>query len=126
MSKYTPTDIYRAARQVLPDLPEAQRRQVEPLLARGEAGQATHIELLRLLTAEEQTRRLFRQALRGEEELLLLGPKGLSELPGPLPTTPGKVFVCPAPGCDYRYVIAEAGEDPGECPAHHLPLEEED
>ena len=121
--KYPPEAIYRATRQILPELPDALRRQVAPLLELGEAGQATHKDLLRLLTAEEPTRSRFRQELTKAEGYL--GPKGLEGLPGLPQTTPGQVFICPVPGCTHRYVIAEAGEDPGECPIHHLPLEEE-
>ena len=121
MPEYPPERIYAAARALLPDLDEPTRRRVEALLAQAEGGAATDLDILTLLTAHEATRERLRALLKGEaiRGETLLGYEGL---PGGLASTPGQVFVCPEPGCGYRYVIGEAGETPPPCPRHGKPL----
>ena len=122
MPAYTPEQIYRAARALLPALDEAIRQQVEALLAQAERGADTHLRLLDLLTQDKATRERVRDLLKGEADgERLLG--GYDALGGePESTRPGAVYVCPVPGCDYRYLIGEAGETPPPCPRHRQPL----
>lgn len=120
MPKYTPEQIYAAARALLPELDEAARREVESLLAQAESGQATDLDLLDLLTRQENLRQRLRKMLQsGQEERLL---RGYAPLPGFAAATPGEVYLCPVEGCDYRYVITEAGEQPPRCPKHNVKL----
>ncbi|MFN3763290.1 MAG: hypothetical protein ACK4WK_08840, partial [Anaerolineae bacterium] len=99
-----------------PELDEPLRRQVEALLEQAERGQATDLQILELLTAEESLRQRLRDLLKAGSTSRTLGD--YSPLPGLPPSTPGQVYVCPVAGCDYRYVIAEAGEQPLPCPKH--------
>jgi hypothetical protein len=41
-------------------------------------------------------------------------------IPGLPDPTPGLIYVCPQ--CDYTRVLGEVGEEPGECPTHHVAL----
>lgn len=120
MPKYTPEQIYTAARALLPELDEATRRQAESLLAQAESGQETDLDLLDLLTREESTRQRLRALLQVSKEERLL--RGYTPLPGIPDVTPGQVYLCPVEGCDYRYVITEAGERPPRCPKHQVEL----
>lgn len=116
MPTYTPEQIYAAARALLPKLNAARRRQVESLLEQAARGEPTDLQILDLLTADESLRRRLRTLLKSGEALRTLGE--FSPLPGPPPNTPGQVYICPVEGCDYRHVIAEAGEQPPPCPKH--------
>ena len=111
----SPEQIYAAARALLPELEEPLKSQVQALLDRAETGTSTDIELLELLSQDEATRwRLAKQLeLDSPDELL-----GYSPLAGSFPSTPGEVYCCPVEGCETRYVIGEAGEDPGMCQKH--------
>ncbi|MEJ5241399.1 MAG: hypothetical protein WHS87_09400 [Anaerolineales bacterium] len=122
MPKYTPEQIYTAARTLLPMLDKATRKQVETLLEQAKSGQDTHLQMLDLITREEANRIALRALLAGEErsESTLAG--GYSGLGGEISSTPGQIFVCPFEGCDHRYISAEAGERPPDCPRHKLPL----
>jgi len=117
MSAYPPERIHAAARALLPSLNEALRSQVEALLAQAEGGGDTHLQLLTLLTQEDATRLQLRALLKDEETTL-----GFRDLAGDVEPTPGEIYVCPQPDCNYRYVIGEAGETPPPCPRHHQPL----
>lgn len=120
MPTYTPEQIYAAARALLPELDEARRRQVESLLEQAEHGEQTDLRILDLLSAEEGLRQQSRALLQAEASFRTLGD--YAPLPGQPPSTPGQVYVCPVAGCDYRYVIAEAGEEPPPCPTHNIAL----
>ncbi|MGC8856793.1 MAG: hypothetical protein ACP5QU_08345, partial [Anaerolineae bacterium] len=120
MPRHTPEQIYAAARVLLPDLPEPLRQQVQTLLTQSEGGVHTHLQLLDLLSADESTRPRLRALLVDDEATRTLGD--FTALPGSLPSTPGETYVCPVEGCGYQRVIAEIGEDPGECPIHHQRL----
>lgn len=135
MPTYTPEQIYAAARALLPELDAARRHQVESLLEQAEHGEQTDLEILDLLTAEEDLRQRLRDLLKddtprstGERSVAIGGNASgniiiLSEyapLPGSPQPTPAQIFICPVPGCDYRYIISEAGEKPLPCPKHGL------
>lgn len=121
MPKYTPEQIYDAARALLSTLDAETRRQAEALLQQAERGQPTDRALLDLLTRQENTRRQLRGLLKGDGERLLGDYSHLTGEPGS--TKPGDAFICPTPGCGYRYVITEAGETPPPCPKHqHFPV----
>lgn len=117
MPYYPPEEIYAAARTLLPDLEETLRRKVEDLLAQAEGGADTYLQLLDLLTQDDETRTALRSLLKKDEAERTLGE--YSGLGGEHTSTPGKVYVCPQ--CDYRYVIGEAGEEPL-CPQHGVKL----
>lgn len=121
MPKYTPEQIYTAARTLLPMLDEPTHKQVEDLLKQAESGQDTHLQILDLLTRQEANRRALHALLTGEQsERLLTDYSGLGgEISSP---QPGNVFACPIKGCQHRYVIAEAGETPPPCPQHKCSL----
>ena len=113
MSAYSPERIYAAVRLLLPTLDEELRQKVQDLLAQAEQGADTHMQILELLTADEDTRKRLNELLK-EKGDRLMGYEG----PGgePYVTKPGDVYACPM--CDYRYVIGEAGEKPLPCPRH--------
>lgn len=132
MPIYLPEEIYAAARALLPELDEPLRRQVEALLEQAERGQATDLQILELLTAEESLRQRLRDLLKAGHTSRPVNASGsvvimtgdsrtlgdYSPLPGSPSSTPGQVYVCLVAGCDYRYVISEAGEQPLPCPKH--------
>jgi len=119
MSVYKPEKIFAAARNMLPELGEEARAQVEALLGRAGQEEKVDLKILALLTQGE-TRQRFSELLDQEAEHTTsdwhtLGYQGL---PGSLPATPGQVYVCPAEGCTERYEISEEGEKPPRCPKH--------
>ena len=121
MPQYPPEKIYAAARTLLPTLEPDLRRQVEDLLAQAERGADTHLQLLDLLTQDDATRLPLRDLLKSDEydeERMLGGFRGLAGEVGS--TEAGEVYVCPK--CDFRYIIAEAGEQPPKCPKHKVAL----
>ena len=122
MPRYTPEQIYAAARALLPALDADTRRQVEDLLGQAERGRPADRALLDLLTRDEATRRQMRALLKGEVTEQVM--RGFAGLTGELTSTkPGEVFVCPAEGCGYRYIIGEVNERPVPCPRHpHMKL----
>ncbi len=125
MSQYPPSEIYTAARSLLPELAQETRQRIEKLLQQADRGEATHLIILETLSKDEGTRRKMREVLQkpGSEFLDdMESSRGYGGMPGAPQITPGEVWVCPEPQCEERYVIGEAGEDPGECQKHGVPL----
>ncbi|MGB9873081.1 MAG: hypothetical protein ACPLYD_15670 [Anaerolineae bacterium] len=117
MTAIPPEAIYRVFRDLLDETPPSLRADIEALLARAEQGEKTDNQLLKLARRD----RAFLQRVNTRLQILE-STRGFDALPGPSSPTPGETYVCPVKGCDYRRVIAEIGEDPGECPIHHQRL----
>jgi len=107
--------IYLAFRDLLDEAPASLRPEIEALLARAEAGKKTDNQLLRLARREPD----FLQRVNARLEMVD-GTRVFGGLPGPVDSTPGLTYVCPQ--CDYSRVLGEVGEEPGECPIHHVAL----
>ncbi len=125
MTQYPPSEIYTAARSLLPELAQETRQRIEKLLQQADRGEETHLIIMETLSKDEATRRKMRELLQkpGSDFLdAVEGSRGYGGLPGVPQITPGEVWVCPEPQCEERYVIGEAGEDPGECQKHGVPL----
>ncbi len=107
--------IYRAVHDLLPEMDESLRAQVETLLARAKRGEKTDNLLVELVSANKRLRPRLRKTLANAERTLSYTP-----FVGEKTSTPGQVFTCPK--CGYRYIIGEAGETPPPCPTHHEAL----
>lgn len=113
---YSRSEIYAAARRMLPDLEPPLRGEIEALLARAEQGEETHLEILERLAADEARRSRLRELLRSQE-LRLYEP--ISGLPG----VPASVqYVCPVEGCDFAWWPQQKGEKLPRCPFHNADL----
>ena len=108
--------IYRAARQLLPEMDITTRRVVEDLLKKAEDGAKTDNKIIEIISRDDTLREKFRSLLPVSYRSL----SGFSSLGGYPHPTPGLTYVCPQ--CDYTRVLGEVGEDPGECPTHHVAL----
>ena len=111
----SPETIYRVFRDLLDEAPAPLRPEIEALLARAEAGKKTDNQLLRLARRDRD----FLQRVNARLEMVD-GTRGFSGLAGSVGSTPGLTYVCPQ--CDYSRTLGEVGEDPGECPTHHVAL----
>jgi len=130
LTDLSPETIYRVFRDLLDEAPASLRPEIEALLARAEAGEKTDNQLLRLARRDPDFLQRVNARLemvggtRGFSDLPPVGSPlpGLIDLPGPVDPTlpPGPTYVCPQ--CDYTRVLGEVGEDPGECPTHHVAL----
>lgn len=107
--------IYRVFRDLLDEAPASLRPEIEALLARAEAGEKTDNQLLLLARRDRD----FLQRVNARLEMVD-GTRGFSSLPGDPDPTPGLIYVCPQ--CDYSRILGEVGEEPGECPTHHVAL----
>lgn len=113
---YSRSEIYAAARRMLPDLEPPLRREVEVLLAQAEQGEETYLEILERLAADETLRSRLRELLR-EQELRLYEPA-----PG-LPEVLASVqYVCPVEGCEFTWWPQQKGEKLPRCPYHNADL----
>jgi hypothetical protein len=122
MPDLSPETIYRVFRDLLDEAPASLRPEIEALLARAEAGKKTDNQLLRLARRDRD----FLQRVNARLEMLNArldmfdDTRGFSRLAGSVGSTPGLTYVCPQ--CDYSRTLGEVGEDPGECPTHHVAL----
>jgi|GEM_PF-1265501 hypothetical protein len=123
MPDLSPETIYRVFRDLLDEAPASLRPEIEALLARAEAGEKTDNQLLRLARHEP----VFLQRVNArlemvdrERSVLITGDANVIIIPGLPDPTPGLTYVCPQ--CDYSRVLGEVGEEPGECPTHHVAL----
>jgi len=107
--------IYLAFRDLLDEAPASLRPEIEALLARAEAGEKTDNQLLRLARRDPD----FLQRVNARLEMVD-GTRGFSGLGGYPHPTPGLTYVCPQ--CNYSRILGEVGEEPGECPTHHVAL----
>ena len=108
-------NIYRVFRELLDEAPDALRPEMESLLARAGSGEKTDNQLLGLARRDHD----FLQRVNARLGMVA-GARGYSDLAGPPDPTPGLTYV--SPQCDYTRVLGEVGEDPGECPTHHVAL----
>jgi hypothetical protein len=115
MPDLSPETIYRVFRDLLDEAPASLRPEIEALLARAEAGEKTDNQLLRLARRDRD----FLQRVNARLEMVD-GTRVFSGLAGSVGSTPGLTYVCPQ--CDYSRVLGEVGEEPGECPTHHVAL----
>jgi len=115
MPDLSPETIYRVFRDLLDEAPASLRAEIESLLARAEAGDKTDNKLLRLARRDPD----FLQRVNARLEMVD-GTRGFSSLGGYPHPTPGLTYVCPQ--CGYSRTLGEVGEDPGECPVHHVAL----
>lgn len=107
--------IYLAFRDLLDEAPASLRPEIEALLARAEAGEKTDNQLLLLARRDRD----FLQRVNARLGMVG-GTRGFSGLGGYPHPTPGLTYVCPQ--CDYSRTLGEVGEEPGECPTHHVAL----
>jgi hypothetical protein len=114
--------IYRVFRDLLDEAPASLRPEIEALLARAEAGEKTDNQLLRLARRDRDflQRVNARLEMVDRERSVLIGGNVSVIIPGLPDSTPGLTYVCPQ--CDYSRVLGEVGEEPGECPTHHVAL----
>ncbi len=115
MTDLSSENIYRVFRELLDEAPDALRSEIESLLARAGSGEKTDNQLLRLARRDPAFLERVNSRLG-----MVGGARGYGGLPGPVDSTPGLTYVCPQ--CDYSRVLGEVGEDPGECPTHHVAL----
>ncbi len=106
--------VYRVARELLPEMDEPLRREVASLLERAERGEKTDNLLVERISADERLRPRLRNALAAKRTLSC--PPAAGDIVPPA----ARRYVCPQ--CDYVRYLQKAGQEPGECPEHHLPL----
>lgn len=120
-----PDSILDAARQIRPELPEllpteaaaAFDRQLADYLARANAGDAVHEQILELLQSDPETEDWLletfapRRVAKGET---MRG--GYQGLPGSIGAIGAQKYVCPE-GNDYTRFLRSAGDIPT-CPTH--------
>jgi hypothetical protein len=115
MPDLSPETIYRVFRDLLDEAPASLRPEIEALLARAEAGKKTDNQLLRLARRDRDFLQRVNACLDMFDDT-----RGFSRLAGSFGSTPGLTYVCPQ--CDYSRTLGEVGEEPGECPTHHVAL----
>lgn len=107
--------IYREVRLLLEQMRPEMRAQAEALLTQAESGEKTDNDLLWLIRDDKELANLLAERLKGAAT----HTRGFAPLGGEPVASAGK-YVCPQ--CDYTRYLQKAGEEPGECPEHHIPL----
>jgi hypothetical protein len=116
----TPDDYYRAARRLLPDMDDAMRQVVEDLLKRSEGGEQTDNRVVEVIAENRALRKKLREALDLDEERTLGGT--FSQLAGAINPPDARKYICPVVDHDYTRRVQKAGDHPGSCPIHQVPL----
>lgn len=114
-----PEEIYYAAEQYLPHLPEEIQPQILALIERARSGQKCDNAILFLISDDKEAREWMRKALFGAQLGTL---KGVYE---PLAGTPTSIpansrWVCPKCGCEWR--VLRAGRPVPPCPKDYSVL----
>jgi len=123
MTDLSSENIYRVFRDLLDEAPAPLRPEIKSLLARAKTGQKTDNQLLRVARRDPVFLQRVNTRLEmfdRERGILIEDSVDSIVLPGPVGSTPGLTCVCPQ--CDYSITLGEVGEDPGECPTHHVAL----
>lgn len=107
--------VYREVRLLLEQMRPEMRTQAEALLTQAESGEKTDTDLLWLIRDDKELANLLAERLKGAATNI----RGFAPLGGEPVASAGK-YVCPQ--CDYTRYLQKAGEEPGECPEHHIPL----
>lgn len=118
-------DIYFAVRKLLPEMENTTRLAVEELLKKAELGIKVDNEIVELIVLDTNLHIKFTHLLEVQGKNLdgiMMGGNYMGL--GGNPSLPPKVrkFVCPELGHNFTRHIQKAGEDPGVCPVHNLPL----
>ncbi len=113
-------DIYRVARDLLPEMEPEMRKSIEALLQQVEKGRKTDNLIVDIITENDVLRHKLREMLGNDDNERSLG--GYLPLGGDPEPPSAQKFVCPMAGHDFSKRISKAGEDPGNCPVHNLPL----
>ena len=108
-----PEEIYFAAEQYLPHLPEELREQIRLLLERARSGQKCDNAILSLISEDEGARRWMRQALFGAQLDTLRGSfEPMAGVPTSIPAN--SRWVCPE--CGFEWRVLRAGRPVPTCP----------
>lgn len=108
--------IYREVHLLLERMTPEMRTQAEVLLVQAESGKKTDIDLLWLIRADKELSDTLARRLQKTAAHKTLGFNPL----GGEPDVPASKYICPQ--CDYARYLQRAGQAPGECPEHRLPL----
>lgn len=118
MPELTAEDYYRAARQLLPELDDVRKAKIEELLAQAETGMSTDNQIVEIICETKILREYFRKLLHIPPSIgMMYQPFG-----GDRSSPDAIKYMCPEPGHNFIRRIQRAGEDPGNCPIHHVPL----
>ncbi|HNC32187.1 MAG TPA: hypothetical protein PKX08_19385 [Cyclobacteriaceae bacterium] len=120
MSNPTPQDVYDAVRNLLPELDETMRTSVQTLLVRADMGEKVDNLIIDLIAENPAVRKKMREVLYFEDDLLTT--RDFSGLAGNPSSPAAEKYMCPKNGCAHTIRIQKAGEDPGKCPEHGIPL----
>ncbi len=107
--------VYREVRLLLEQMRPEMRTQAEALLTKAESGEKTDTDLLWLIRDDKELANLLADRLKGAAT----NTKGYAPLGGEHDVLAPK-YVCPQ--CDYTRYLQKAGQAPGECPEHRVPL----
>lgn len=111
-------EFYSAARDLLPEMDDEMRHEIEALLKQAEEGRKTDNLIIEIITENCKLRHMLREKLGKElEHFVRYLPLGGNPKP-----IPAQKYVCPVEGHDYSKRISKAGEDAGNCPEHKVPL----
>jgi hypothetical protein len=113
ISQPIPEEIYYAAEQYLPRLPDELQAQILALLARAHSGQKCDNAILSLMSDDQDARRWMRQALFGDQFGTLKG--GYDPLAG-TPTSIPSNSRWDCPQCGFEWRVLRAGRPVPPCP----------
>lgn len=122
---FDPEVIYFAVRKLFPEMEDTTRLAVEELLEKAKLGVKTDDAIVELIALDNNLHIKFNNLLEVQGKNLdgiMMGGNytGLGGNPSQPPKA--RKFICPELGHNFTRHIQKAGEDPGVCPVHNLPL----
>ena len=107
-------------RSLLPRLPQPAQQKISALLRRREAGEDVEIDIIDALNEHPAARQWLKERSDYRNQLTTRGyiPPGgdIGEI------SASARWVCPEEGCTETLPVLIEGEDPPECPVHHVKM----
>ena len=123
MSEKKMSITLQVAKRLLNHLPEPMNGDLKTLLDGAERGQDTTIEVIDLLSANDNIRLWMQEQIAEQDSIKGDGTRGYSPSAGQVTSIPASLkWICPKRGCHFSLPVIQEDEDPPICDTHGVAM----
>jgi len=111
----------QVARKLLNHLPESLNSELKSLLERAEKGENMTIDIIDLLSEQENIRQWLKDEIATQSGTQSDGTRGYGGLAGkPTSVSTSQKWMCSTSGCNESFPVIQEDEDPPSCDVHGI------